>query len=265
MGKYIHKFDTISDLYDYLEDSPVPNSDPWVSQTAGNIMTYSQKFDFDALTNQAPSIAYVDFGLPSGTLWATFNLGAYSPEETGDYYAWGEVETKNSYTWENYIYGSGDNGFDDYNDSGMTLNLIDDVANGTYGGAWHIPTPEECLELFNYSSIEYNVSVNGVSCVRLTSTADSTKSLIFPCTGVKSDSTLYDTDCAIIWTNQTSNEDSYSANTLGFSNTYESASVGEYAYTSRRNGCCIRPVISNARRPWHNIPKSSPSGGEVIK
>ena len=45
---------------------------------------------------------FVDLGLPSGKLWATCNVGATSPEGTGGYYAWGEIEPKNSYTWENY-------------------------------------------------------------------------------------------------------------------------------------------------------------------
>ena len=32
---------------------------------------------------------YVDLGLPSGTLWATRNVGADKPEDIGDYFAWG--------------------------------------------------------------------------------------------------------------------------------------------------------------------------------
>ena len=43
---------------------------------------------------------YVDLGLPSGTLWATCNIGAASPEEYGDYFAWGETEPKATYNWE---------------------------------------------------------------------------------------------------------------------------------------------------------------------
>ena len=45
---------------------------------------------------------YVDLGLPSGTLWATCNVGADSPEEYGDYFAWGETTPKDSYQWNNY-------------------------------------------------------------------------------------------------------------------------------------------------------------------
>ena len=45
---------------------------------------------------------YVDLGLPSGTLWATCNVGAESPEEYGDYFAWGETESKTTYNWSTY-------------------------------------------------------------------------------------------------------------------------------------------------------------------
>lgn len=47
----------------------------------------------------------VDLGLPSGTIWAGWNVGASSPEESGGYYAWGETEEKNDYSWETYKYG----------------------------------------------------------------------------------------------------------------------------------------------------------------
>ncbi len=50
---------------------------------------------------------YVDLGLPSGTKWATCNVGASSPEDYGDYYAWGETETKSSYNWSMYKWCKG--------------------------------------------------------------------------------------------------------------------------------------------------------------
>ena len=46
---------------------------------------------------------YVDLGLPSGTLWATCNVGANSPEEFGDYFAWGETEP---YYQDGYAYSA---------------------------------------------------------------------------------------------------------------------------------------------------------------
>lgn len=49
---------------------------------------------------------WVDLGLPSGTLWATCNVGANSPEEYGDYFAWGETTPKSSYDWSTCKYGT---------------------------------------------------------------------------------------------------------------------------------------------------------------
>ena len=44
---------------------------------------------------------YVDLGLPSGTLWATCNIGAANPEDMGDYFAWGETAPKEIYGMDN--------------------------------------------------------------------------------------------------------------------------------------------------------------------
>ena len=52
--------------------------------------------------DQSTNHEYVDLGLPSGTLWATCNVGATSPEEYGDYFAWGETEPKSTYDWSTY-------------------------------------------------------------------------------------------------------------------------------------------------------------------
>ena len=46
----------------------------------------------------------VDLGLPSGTIWAGWNVGASSPEQYGSYYAWGEVVVKRNYSTKTYKY-----------------------------------------------------------------------------------------------------------------------------------------------------------------
>ena len=51
--------------------------------------------------------AYVDLGLPSGLLWSTCNVGADTPEEYGDYFAWGETQPKDIYDWPSYRYFNG--------------------------------------------------------------------------------------------------------------------------------------------------------------
>ena len=50
---------------------------------------------------------YVDLGLPSGTLWATTNVGADKPEDYGDYFSWGETQPKATYSWSNYKWWTG--------------------------------------------------------------------------------------------------------------------------------------------------------------
>jgi hypothetical protein len=85
---------------------------------------------------------YVDLGLPSGTLWATCNVGANSPEEYGDFFAWGEVEPKEEYTNENYT----------YTETSNVLPLSADAANANWGEAWRMPTRNEQDELRIYCS-----------------------------------------------------------------------------------------------------------------
>lgn len=81
---------------------------------------------------------YVDLGL--SVKWATCNVGASSPSDYGDYFAWGEISTKSSYTQENSI------------TYGMEMENIEgnpsyDAACANWGGSWRLPTKEECKEL----------------------------------------------------------------------------------------------------------------------
>ena len=134
-------------------------------------------------------LEYVDLGLPSGTLWASCNIGASKPEESGDYFAWGETETKDSYTWYSYRYCDG-------NDSSMKkycldaeygtvdgkseLESGDDAAIETWGSGWVMPTLEQQKELANNCSQEWT-QLNGVNGVLLT--GPSGKSIFLPAAG----------------------------------------------------------------------------------
>ncbi len=94
----------------------------------------------------------VDLGLPSGNLWASYNLGSSSPEEYGNYYAWGELTPKSSYTWNNYKWKDANNKYNTdttsvYLSSKKIIDLEDDAANYNWGGNWHIPTREDYIEL----------------------------------------------------------------------------------------------------------------------
>lgn len=100
---------------------------------------------------------YVDLGLPSGTLWATRNLGASTPEEYGDYYAWGEVKEALLYrdSFKQYKWRQGKNKIRKYNtnsnygkvDNKTELDFIDDAAYMNLGSKWRIPSYDQIMEL----------------------------------------------------------------------------------------------------------------------
>ncbi|MCQ2195454.1 MAG: hypothetical protein MJZ28_10950 [Paludibacteraceae bacterium] len=120
--------------------------------------------------------AYVDLGLPSGLLWATYNVGATSPEGYGDYFAWGETKPQaasdSSYSWATYKWCNGDGDFltkyctqSRYGtvDSLTTLLPEDDAATANWGGAWRMPTRTEQDELREGCDWEWTDDYNGVS------------------------------------------------------------------------------------------------------
>ena len=113
-------------------------------------------------TNYFNEHGYVDLGLPSGKKWATINVGAITLEQFGNYYAWGEIETKENYIWENYIYAEGTTvvnpqltkycnnsslGKNGFTDTLTTLEATDDAATVNWGEGWGMPTREDFQEL----------------------------------------------------------------------------------------------------------------------
>ncbi len=127
----------------------------------------------------------VDLGLPSGTLWATCNVGANTPWEYGDYFAWGDTEPgklddNRWYGWYGYKY-SNSNGtiLQKYNTSstfgridGLTKLLPeDDAATVHWGSEWQTPSKEQCEELINsnYTTVSYESDVDMSSGYRITS------------------------------------------------------------------------------------------------
>ena len=137
-------------------------------------------------------VGYVDLGLPSGNLWAECNLGASSPEAYGDYYAWGEVEPKQEYTYPNhkwYKEGAPSLGFTKYNneDGKLTLEDEDDAVIQKLGNGWRTPTLADFRELTNqkYTTIK-KTTLNGVAGYQITSKKNK-KSIFIPCASFKQD------------------------------------------------------------------------------
>lgn len=159
-------------------------------------------------TTEYGSHAYVDLGLPSGTLWATCNVGANSPEEYGDYFAWGETRPKDNYDWSTYHYSNG--GFYDeigefwpyltkycnnfsYGYNGFTDNLTtllpeDDAATVNWGADWRMWSEEERQELWQNTTRTWTTQ-NGVNGWLFTATNGN--SLFLPAAGHRSGSSLY--------------------------------------------------------------------------
>ena len=121
---------------------------------------------------------FIDFGLPSGTLWSTKNIGATNGNTAeswyGNYYAWGEIETKEIYDWDNYKYANGN--YDkltkycnnsNYGNNGFTDDLTqlvpeDDVATVT-NSAWRMPTKEDFEELIAGTTNSWVTDYKGIS------------------------------------------------------------------------------------------------------
>ena len=149
---------------------------------------------------------YVDLGLPSGTLWATYNVGASKPEEYGNYYAWGETEPKEHYTLENYKWYNGSSVSDftkyNYRDKNITLFPEDDAASVNWGATWRLPTIEECKELANNCTATVE-TIGGVIGTKFT--AKNGNSIFFPAAGYNYNDTLHlNADRGCYWSSQIS-------------------------------------------------------------
>ncbi len=155
-----------SDVSDYVRSRADVNSDGEVNIADINVI-------IDIILKGQPAVStkdWVDLGLPSGTLWATCNVGANSPEEYGDYFAWGETFSKDYYDWTTYKwciggmdgitkYSYGVNGFADLKSE---LEPEDDVAYVHWGPSWRMPTLAQQDELREHCTWTWTTQ-NGVN------------------------------------------------------------------------------------------------------
>lgn len=193
---------------------------------------------------------YVDLGLPSGTLWATCNVGADTPEGYGDYFAWGETTPKASYNWDTYKYCNGENqltkycynadyGYNGFTDNLTTLEPTDDAAITNWGNGWRTPTKEEYDELL--SNCVWSMTMqNGVK--GLLFTASNGKKLFFPNYKVGTGAAYWINSITIYQANIYSDYFYCSANCFGFEN--ETINVAMTDKQRRCTGSYIRPVRS---------------------
>lgn len=136
----------------------------------------------------------VDLGLPSGTLWATCNVGATTPEGYGDYFAWGETAAKATYDWSTYFdTNDGGSTFTKYNNNaGKTvLDPEDDAAHVNWGGSWRMPTKAEWQELIGNCTWTWTTQ-NGINGYKVTSNKEgyTDKFIFLPAAGYRYDGGL---------------------------------------------------------------------------
>lgn len=195
---------------------------------------------------------YVDLGLPSGTLWATCNVGASKPSDAGLYFQWGDtvgytadqVGKDKQFNWGDYkwsIDGSSSN-FSKYKTKGAALDLEDDAAHVHMGGSWHMPTPEQIQELINTANTTSTwTTQNGVNGRLFTSKKDASKSIFIPAAGYAWDGSVLDSgDYGDVWSSML--DTGYANN--GRYLTFGSGDVYLDIYT-RCYGLSVRGVIDN--------------------
>ena len=184
----------------------------------------------------------VDLGL--SVYWATCNVGASAPEEYGDYYAWGETETKEDYSWSTYKWCNGSyDTLTKYNtdssygtvDNKTVLEPEDDVAHVKLGGSWRMPTDAEWTELRIQCTWTWTTQ-NGVNGYIVTATNGN--SIFLPAAGDRDRTSLYsEGSCGSYWCSSLSTIGPLSVLHVNFNN-FEVHFYSRYRYY----GFSVRPV-----------------------
>ena len=192
---------------------------------------------------------YVDLGLPSGLLWATCNVGAENPEDYGDYFAWGETETKDMYNWSTYKWCKGSNTTmtkycksSSYGtvDNKTVLEPENDAAHVQWGGKWRMPTYDELDELKTQCTWTWT-QLNGVNGYKVSSKQQgNTNYLFLPAAGYRDDSGLSGVGSYGDYWSSSLNT-SYSDNAYGV---FFNSSRVDRLSDSRYCGLSVRPVCA---------------------
>ena len=191
----------------------------------------------------------VNLGLPSGTLWASMNVGATSAEEFGSYFAWGETTVSSYYGWNSYKWsGNTQTSMTKYCTSatygtvdGKTqLDLDDDAAHAAWGGDWHTPTIGDIEELINNTTNEW-VTINGATGCRFKSKTNG-NSIFLPAAGYYIGSSLGNVGLmGCYWSSTLQENEQYAAKILYVASGTAASDYNFYRYV----GQPVRPVCKN--------------------
>jgi len=199
---------------------------------------------------------YVDLGLPSGTLWATCNVGAQNPWDYGDYFAWGETEPKDDYSWSTYKYCNGssstmtkycnksDYGYNGFTDELTVLQPEDDAATVNMGSNWRMPTEAEILELYDDCDWEWTSNYNGTGVAgRIVKSRNNSNSLFLPAAGLRYGADLvYAGSSGRYWSSSLGTDGPYNGPYNGRYLEFGSVGASPNCWGHRRDGLSVRPV-----------------------
>ena len=214
------------------------------SSSAGFTLGRNKKMQVPAMEIRCSLAEPIDLGL--SVKWASYNVGATKPEEFGDYFAWGETEPKNDYSWETYKWCNGSydsltryNTKTDYGtvDFKTQLELSDDAAYANWGGNWRIPTDAEWTELRENCTWTWT-TLNGVNGYNVTSIVNG-NSIFLPAASNMIGTSLYDVFVGgDYWSSTLTSGSPYSAPGVYIN----SSGKGRNIYYLRTYGLSIRPV-----------------------
>lgn len=175
---------------------------------------------------------YVDLGLPSGLKWATCNVGASSQYEVGDYFAWGELKSKERFGMDNCpTYGVP---MED-----ISGNVEFDVAAFAWGSTWRMPTEAEFMELRDNCKLEWTMIDNNTRGCFLT--GPNGNQIYLPSGGFMTESSVdFAEDEAAYWTSTPdtfTSDQGYSTFVYFYSNNFCNR-----GWMSRYVGMLVRPV-----------------------
>ena len=202
---------------------------------------------------------YVDLGLPSGLLWATCNVGASAPEIYGNYYAWGETTTKETYTWDSYKYTSEPTKYNK-SDELLTLEAEDDAAAVNWGGKWRMPTDAEMIELRTNCDWTWTTDYNGTGvagCIVASKTNGN--SIFLPAASYHDQNGIDQIGGNGAYWSSSRTDNVYQAHHTYFYYESGSAKIDDYTYY-RNYGHSIRPVQEVVK---YAVTVTTPENGTV--
>ena len=221
-----------------------PDSTSRYSMAVSGSPTLSATAVTSSLAIRPVEVLYVDMGLPGHTLWATHNIGATTPAMRGDYYAWGETESKNTYninTYDPLHNGTGTYDNLDTNIAGTQY----DVARVKWGGAWRMPTRDDLNQLNDNNNCQWTwTTINGQNGHLITSKVNG-NTIFLPAAGYRDGtSRVFSGSYGFYYSSEPVNSTESRAYGLNFNSSGRNITYSWQINNNRYLGFTVRPVMT---------------------